>query len=127
MEKKIIYTPQAPSPIGPYSQAIQAGNLLFISGQIPIDPQTSTMVTGNFAQACRQVLENIKAILIAGNSSLEKVVKVTIYLKDVNNFKELNGIYQEYFGTSKPARATIEVARLPLDSPLEIEAIAICD
>lgn len=127
MDKKIIYTEQAPKPVGPYSQAIQAGPFLFVSGQIPIDPKTGAVVRETFAQECRQVLENVKAVLTAGGSSLPQVVKVTIFLKDLNKFKELNSIYQEYFGESNPARATIEVARLPLDVSVEIEVIALCN
>lgn len=126
MEKKIIYTEQAPAPVGPYSQAVQTGNLVFISGQIPIDPKTNTLVTDSFARQCRQVLDNLKAIVLASGSQLENVVKVNIYLKDMNNFKELNDIYQEYFGTAKPARACVEVSRLPKDVAVEIEAVALC-
>jgi len=125
MTKEIIFTAAAPKPVGPYSQAVKAGNLLFISGQIPIVPETGVPVQGTFADQCRQVLENLKAILIAGGSSLDQVVKVNIYLKDLNHFKELNRIYEQYFGTSKPARACVEVSRLPLESAIEIEAVAI--
>ncbi len=126
MDKLIVYTEKAPNPVGPYSQAVKTGNLLFISGQIPIDPQTNALVTESFSKQCRQVLENLKAVILAGGSNLEKVVKVNIYLKDMNNFKELNDIYQEYFGTSKPARACVEVSRLPKDVAVEMEAIALC-
>lgn len=124
--KKNINTDRAPQPIGPYSQAVQAGNLLFISGQIAIDPQTGSLVTNSFAAECRQVLENLKAIVEAGGSSLEQVVKVNISLTDLGKFGELNSIYSEYFDGAKPARACVEVAGLPKGVSLEIEAIALC-
>ncbi len=125
MEKTILFTPKAPAPVGPYSQAIQAGGFLFISGQIPLDPQTGKVVQGSFEAQCRMVLDNLKCILEEGKSSLEKVVKVNIYLVDLGKFAQLNAIYSEYFGQSKPARACVQVARLPLDVEVEIEAVAI--
>jgi len=126
MEKTILFTNKAPAPVGPYSQAVKAGNFLFASGQIPLDPQTGKVVQGSFEVQCRRVLDNLKSILEEGGSSLEKVVKVNIYLIDLSKFALLNAIYSEYFGQSKPARACVQVARLPLDVEVEIEAIALC-
>lgn len=124
--KKIINTTNAPSAIGPYSQAIVANGLLFISGQLPVVP-----ATGNFPSNCveaqtKQSLENIQAILIAANCTLEDVVKTTVFLKDMNDFPKVNAIYAEFFKENCPARACIEIARLPKDALVEIEAIAIC-
>ncbi|AFK22363.1 RidA family protein [Pyrococcus sp. ST04] len=124
MPREIIYTEKAPKPIGPYSQAIKAGNFLFIAGQIPIDPETGELVKGDIKEQTRRVLENIKAILEAAGYSLEDVVKVTVYLKNMDDFAAMNEVYSEYFGESKPARAAIEVSRLPKDVLVEIEAIA---
>ena len=124
MSKKIIHTPNAPEPVGPYSQAIQLGNLLFISGQIPLDPQTGKLIKDDFPKQCRQVLNNVQAILEAANTSLEQVVKVTIFLTDLSRFEEFNQIYSEYFGAYKPARSCVEVSALPKGVSLEIEAIA---
>ncbi|AAL80792.1 deaminase [Pyrococcus furiosus DSM 3638] len=122
--KEVIFAENAPKPIGPYSQAIKAGNFLFIAGQIPIDPKTGEIVKGDIKAQTRQVLENIKAILEAAGYSLTDVVKVTVYLKDMNDFAKMNEVYAEYFGESKPARAAVEVSRLPKDVLIEIEAIA---
>lgn len=126
MQRDIIFTEKAPKPIGPYSQAVKTEGLLFVSGQIPIDPKTGEVVKSSFSEQCYLVLENLKAILEAGNSSLKQVVKVTIFLTDLNKFGELNDIYSKYFGESKPARATVEVRRLPKDVDIEIEATAFC-
>lgn len=125
-QRQVVNTDKAPKPIGPYSQAIKAGNMLFVSGQIGINPQNGEVVKSSFADQCRMVLENLKAVLVAGGSSLDQVVKVTIFLIDMNKFAEFNTIYGEYFGTSKPARATVEVRRLPKDVDIEIEAVALC-
>ncbi|HII61291.1 2-iminobutanoate/2-iminopropanoate deaminase [Pyrococcus horikoshii] len=122
--KEVIFTENAPKPIGPYSQAIKAGNFLFIAGQIPIDPKTGEIVKGDIKDQTRQVLENIKAILEAAGYSLNDVIKVTVYLKDMNDFAKMNEVYAEYFGESKPARVAVEVSRLPKDVLIEIEAIA---
>ena len=125
MKKEIIKTQKAPLAIGPYSQAIKAGNLLFISGQISIEPKTNEFIDGDIETQTKQVLKNIKAILEAGNSSLEDVVKVTIYLQDMENFALVNNVYSEYFERSLPARACVEVSNLPKNAKVEIEAIAI--
>ncbi len=126
MKKKMITTSSAPAPVGPYSQAIRTGDFLYVSGQIAIDPQTGDLVQESFGDETRMVLENLKAIIEAGGSSLDDTVKVTIYLKDMNNFPEFNEIYGEYFGKSLPARACVEVSRLPKDVHIEIEAVAYC-
>jgi len=113
--------------IGPYSQAIKVGNLLFISGQISINPETNEFIDGNIEMQTEQVLKNIKAILEAGNSSLEGVVKVTIYLQDIKDFSLVNKIYSKYFEDSLPARVCIEVSKIPKNAKIEIETIALCD
>ena len=122
--KEFIYTKSAPEPIGPYSQAIKSGNFIFSSGQIPIDPATGNIVAGDVKNQTRQTLENIKAILNASGSDISKVVKVTLYLKNIGDFGAVNEVYAEYFGESKPARATLEAARLPKDVLIEIDVIA---
>ena len=127
MQKKIVKTDKAPQPVGPYSQAIKANGFLFLSGQIPLVPETGELHTGTFNEQCRLVLENIKAVLEAGGSSLDRVVKVTIFLKDMEKFGELNTIYSEYFDVGKPARSCIQAGRLPKDVEVEIEAVALCD
>ncbi len=119
-----IYTDKAPRPVGPYSQAVKAGCLLFVSGQVPIDPSTGELVRDDFEKAVRRVLENLKAIVEAAGGTLDDVVKVTVYMKDLSRFQEFNKIYAEYFTGVKPARVVIEAARIPLDADLEVEAIA---
>ena len=121
----IIETPTAPSPIGPYSQAVRAGGFLFLSGQIPLDPASSRVVEGDAATQTHQVLKNLSAVLVAAGSSLDRVVKTTIFLKDMGDFAEVNRVYGEYLGAARPARATVEVSRLPRDVRVEIEAIAL--
>ncbi|AEC52488.1 hypothetical protein PNA2_1573 [Pyrococcus sp. NA2] len=120
---EVVFSENAPKPIGPYSQAIKAGNFLFIAGQIPLD-KDGKVVEGNIKAQTRQVLENIKAILEAAGAGLENVVKVTVYLRDMNDFGAMNEVYSEYFNRSKPARVVVEVSRLPKDVKIEIEAIA---
>ena len=123
-----IATKHAPSAIGPYSQAIRAGNLLFCSGQIALDPATGELVApGDVAAQTRRVLENLGAVLEAGGASWGSVVKVTIYLADLNDFATVNAIYGERFGKEPPARATVEVSRLPRDARVEIDAIALAE
>ena len=126
MKKKVIQTEKAPKAIGPYSQAIQAGNFLFLSGQIPLDPASGELVKGDIREQTRRVLENLKGVLESQKLGMEDVVKVTIFLKDMGNFSQVNEVYATYFSSSPPARATVEVARLPRDVDIEIEAIAIC-
>jgi len=122
--KEIISTDQAPAAIGPYSQAIKAGNMLFASGQIPLKSD-GTMVTGGIAEQTRQVLENLTSVLKAAGLELKDVVKTTVFLSDMNNFAEMNKVYESFFGETKPARATVEVARLPKDVLVEIDCIAV--
>jgi 2-iminobutanoate/2-iminopropanoate deaminase len=125
MNKKAVLTEKAPKPIGPYSQAIKAGGLMFCSGQIPLDPNTGQLVAAGVEGQTKQVLENLKAVLEEGGASLKSVVKTTIFLKSMNDFPKVNEIYAGYFGDTPPARSTIEVARLPKDVLVEIEAIAL--
>ncbi|MDK2918048.1 MAG: 2-iminobutanoate/2-iminopropanoate deaminase [Candidatus Petromonas sp.] len=127
MDLKTIYTDKAPAAVGPYSQAVKAGNLLFVSGQIPINPATGELVKGSIEDETRQCLENAKAILNEAGTSLSKVVKVTVFIKDMNQFGRINEVYGEYFSDHKPARACVEVARLPKDVNVEIEMIAIVE
>jgi 2-iminobutanoate/2-iminopropanoate deaminase len=123
--KKIIQTTQAPAPIGPYNQAVQIGKLLYTSGQIPIDPATGIKVEGGIREQTIQVLENLKAVIEAGGTTMERVIKTTVFLQDMNDFVEFNGIYAEYFGEeSAPARSTIQVAALPIGARIEIECVA---
>ena len=124
MKKKVIHTQKAPNAIGPYSQAVQAGPFVFISGQIPIDPSTGELVTGEIRQQTRQVLENIRQILESQGLTLDQVVKTTIFLKDLGNFVPVNEVYATYFPDDPPARSTVEVSRLPKNVDIEIEAIA---
>jgi len=127
MQRSIVESDKAPQPVGPYSQAIKANGLLYLSGQIPLDPQTGELVTESFDLQVRTVLNTLTAVLQAGGSGLDRVVKVTIFLTDMNRFQEMNAIYAEYFGRSQPARACVEVRRLPRDAPIEIEAVALAD
>jgi len=125
MTKKVIHTDRAPKAIGPYSQAIQAGSFLFLSGQIPLDPKTGELVKGDIRQQTRQVLENLKGVLESEKLEMKDVVKVTIFLKDIGNFNQVNEVYATYFPSSPPARSTVGVAKLPRDAEIEIEAIAL--
>ena len=125
MKKKVIQTVKAPKAIGPYSQAIQAGNFLFLSGQIPLDPASGELVKGDIREQARRVLENLKGVLESQNLGMGDVVKVTIFLKDMGNFGQVNEVYATYFPSSPPARSTVEVASLPRGADIEIEVIAI--
>ena len=123
--KKIINTTHAPAPIGPYSQAVKSGHLLFTSGQIPIAPETGEMISGGIREQTIQVLENLKSIIEAAGSTLDDAIKTTVFLTDMADFPELNTIYAEYFGEEKaPARSTIQVAALPMGARVEIEIVA---
>jgi len=122
--KQIISTEQAPKAIGPYSQATVHGGLVFVSGQIPLDPATGQTVAGSIEAQTRRVLENLRAVLKAAGSSLGAVVRTTVYLKDMAEFPAMNAVYGEFFSENPPARSTVEVARLPRDVRVEIDAIA---
>jgi 2-iminobutanoate/2-iminopropanoate deaminase len=120
---KIIQTDQAPQAIGPYSQAVQVGNLLFASGQIPLTPE-GDLVTGSIEEQTHQVLKNITALLAEVDAKLENIVKTTLFIKNMDDFGAINEVYSQYFDVHKPARSTVEVARLPKDVGIEIEVIA---
>jgi 2-iminobutanoate/2-iminopropanoate deaminase len=121
--KQTILTDKAPAPIGPYSQAVRCGNLIFVSGQLPIDPKTGSVPTGIAAET-RQVFENLKAVLEAAGSSLDKALKVAVYMKDLGEFGEMNRVYATYLHDSPPARSTVQVAALPKGVSVEIDIIA---
>lgn len=124
MSKEIVRTENAPSPIGPYSQAARLGNLVFVAGQGPSDPSTRKVVASDIQGQTRQTLQNVRAILEAAGSSLDNVLKTTCYLKDMNDFQAFNEVYAQFFTKGPPARTTIQAARLPNDISVEIEAIA---
>ena len=124
MVRNVISTPAAPQAIGPYSQAITIDNLVFCSGQIPLKPD-GILVEGDIAAQARQVLNNLKAVLEAAGSSLDQVLKTTVFLADMNEFAAMNAVYSEFFTGEPPARSTVQVARLPRDVRVEIEAIAV--
>ncbi len=123
--KEIITTENAPGAIGPYSQAVKTENMVFCSGQIPIDPQTGEFVSDDVAEQTHQVLKNLSAVLEAAGTDLNNVVKTTVFLADMNDFTAMNEVYAEYFSKNKPARATVQAARLPKDARVEIECIAL--
>ncbi|HEU4372023.1 MAG TPA: RidA family protein [Telluria sp.] len=123
--KEIIVTKNAPAAIGPYSQGVRAGTMLFVAGQIPIDPRTGQLNTGTDEEQVAQVLENIKAILAADGMTMDNVVSTTVFVRDLNNFTKLNAVYGTYFKDKPPARATVQAARLPRDAAVEISAIAV--
>ena len=125
--KTIISTPKAPAAIGPYSQAVLVNGMLFTSGVIPIDPETNTLVQGDVEAQARQAIGNLKNLIEASGSSMEKVVKTTVFIKDMNDFGKINDIYKEFFTSDFPARSCFEVARLPKDVLIEIEAIAVVE
>ena len=122
--KEIISTQNAPAAIGPYSQAIRAGDLLFVSGQIPVDPATGEVVEPTIQAQAKRSLENVKAVLEAAGASLDNVVKTTVFLKSMDDFVEMNRVYQSFFQADCPARSAVQVAKLPKDVLVEIEAIA---
>jgi len=126
MKREIIFTENAPAAIGPYSQAVKIGQFIYTSGQIPMDPDTGNIVEDDIRPQTHQVFANLKAVLKAAGSSLEDVVKVTAFLKDMNDFKEFNDVYAQYLGDGKPARSTVQAARLPLDVRVEVECFACC-
>lgn len=122
-----VRTTKAPDPVGPYSQAIQSEGLLFLSGQIPLDPASGALVEGEIEAQTRQVLDNLRAVLEAGNSSLSRVLKTTVYLVDLSLFPRVNAVYADYFSSDPaPARATVQVTALPLGAQVEVDAVARC-
>ena len=126
-QKHVVSTEGAPKAIGPYSQAIVYGNTVYCSGQIPLDPATGQLVEGDVAAQTARVLENLKAVLEEAGSSLDRVLKTTVFLKDMGEFGAMNEVYGRYFHVNPPARATVEAARLPRDARVEIECIAALD
>lgn len=124
MEKEIVKTDQAPQAIGPYSQAVKYAGLIFLSGQIPLDPATGKMVEGDIVVQTERVMQNLHGLLTAAGSSFERVIKTTIYLADMDDFVRVNEIYGKYMGANPPARSTVAVARLPRDARIEIDFIA---
>lgn len=125
--KDIIQTDRAPRAIGPYSQAVRAGNLVFASGQIPTDPATGQFVVGGIAEQTEQVLRNLTAVFEAAGVGMNQVIKTTVFLLDMDDFTSMNEVYGRFFGEVPPARATVQAARLPRDARVEIEAIAVVD
>jgi 2-iminobutanoate/2-iminopropanoate deaminase len=122
--KQAVSSPDAPKAIGPYSQAVRAGQLLFVSGQVPLDPATGQLVNGDIAAQTRRVFDNLGAVLKAGGRSFADVVRTTVFLADMNDFAAMNEVYGKYFSEPYPARATVQVARLPRDARVEIDLIA---
>ena len=125
MANQVIHTENAPAAIGPYSQAVKAGNLLFVSGQVTFVPETMEIVEGDVKAQTAQSLKNLQAILKEAGADFSNVVKTTVFIKDMNEFAQINEVYAEYFGENKPARACVEVERLPKDVKVEIELIAV--
>ncbi|HNO32452.1 MAG TPA: RidA family protein [Anaerolineales bacterium] len=125
MAKTVVFSSAAPAPIGPYSQAIQAGNMLFVSGQIAIQQSTGSMITANIEEEAHQVMKNIEEVLRAAQFNFTHVVKTTIFLSDMNNFPKVNAVYGSYFTAEPPARETVQVSRLPKDVNVEISCIAV--
>jgi 2-iminobutanoate/2-iminopropanoate deaminase len=120
-----IATNDAPHAIGPYSQAVRSGNMLFLSGQIALDPKSGNLIEGDFAAQSRRVFDNLRAVLRAGGADFKNVTRATVYLTDLGNFQTLNSIYAEYFGNHKPARSTVGVAQLPRGAQVEVDLIAV--
>jgi 2-iminobutanoate/2-iminopropanoate deaminase len=125
MNREIVQTNQAPKAIGPYEQAIKANGFIYTAGQIPIDPRTGSFVEGGITDQTRQVLENLKAILEAGGSALERAIKATVFLKNMADFAAMNQVYEQYLGAAKPARSTVAVSELPRGALVEIDLVAL--
>jgi 2-iminobutanoate/2-iminopropanoate deaminase len=126
-ERTVIATDRAPGAVGPYSQGIRIGNLVYTAGQIPLDPATGKLVEGGIENQTRRVLENLRAVLEAGGASLKSVVKTTVFLQDMGDFGAMNGVYAQYFSANPPARSAVQVGALPLGARVEIEAIALAE
>ena len=122
-KQRTLYTKQAPNPIGPYAQGIQAGPWLFISGQIGINPKLGTVENTSLVQEAAQALDNLQAVVASGGASLQQVVKTTLYLTDLNDFETINSVYEQFFSDHQPARVCVEVSRLPKDARVEIDAV----
>lgn len=127
MSKRIIHTDNAPSAVGPYSQAVVANGMVFTAGQIPLVPATMQLIEGDISVQTRQALDNLTAVLQAANSSLGRAIKVTVFLQDMGDFAAMNAVYAQYFGDDPPSRSAVEVAKLPLGALVEIECIALVD
>ncbi len=127
MTRDIIATTNAPGAVGPYSQGIRTEQFVYTAGQVPIDPATGTLVTGSIEDQTRRALENVKAVLEAAGTGLDRAVKMTVFLTDFSNFQRMNAVYAEYFPGSPPARSAVQVSALPLGAEIEIEAIALTD
>ena len=127
MDKQIISTPNAPAAVGPYSQAVKIGKMVYTAGQIALDPATRQLVEGNVAEQTEQVLKNLTAVLAAAGTNLQNVVKTTVFLQNMGDFAAMNEVYGRYFGPNPPARSTVEVAKLPLNALVEIEVVAAAD
>jgi 2-iminobutanoate/2-iminopropanoate deaminase len=127
MKREAVQTDAAPKAIGPYEQAIRVNGLVFTAGQIPIDPKTGNLIEGGIATQTRQVLENLKHVLAASGSSLDRVVKATVFLRNMADFAAMNEVYAEYLGSSKPARSTVAVAELPRGALIEIDLVAVIE
>ena len=125
MMRKVINTQSAPAPIGPYNQAIQAGDTLYVSGQIPLDPATGELISSSIEDETKMVMRNLAAILNAADYTFAHIVKCSIFIKDMNDFSKINAVYGEYFESDPPARETVEVSRLPKDVNVEISCIAV--
>lgn len=125
MTRESVQTDKAPKAIGPYEQAIKANGFIYTAGQIPIDPKTANLVEGDISAQTRQVLENLKAVLAAGGSSFDRVVKATVFLKNIADFAAMNDVYAQYLGSAKPARSTVAVAELPRGALVEIDLVAL--
>lgn len=126
MKREVVSTERAPKAIGPYVQAIKANGFLFTSGQVALDPQTGKLISGDISAQTHQVFENLKAVLKAAGTSLERAVKINVYLTDMADFPKMNEVFAEYVGKDKPARTTIGVAQLPLGARVEIDVVALC-
>jgi len=125
MQRQVIHSTQAPKAIGPYSQAIRVGDFIFCAGQTPIDPATGNLVEGGIEEQTRRCLQNLSEVLKAAGTTMDRVVKTTVFLLDMNDFQRMNAVYAEFFPANPPARSTVQVARLPRDAQVEIELIAL--
>lgn len=125
MALELLKTDKAPAAVGPYSQGVKANNMIFTSGQLPIDPETGKLLTGDIKAQAKMSLENVKAILESAGANMEDVVKVTVFVTDIKKFSDINEVYESYFSNHKPARSLVEVSNLPLGGEIEIEAIAL--